>query len=229
MSRSEAKTASSDHLAIAILLLLAAISIPGMALAADDACAGISQKCTTDTTYDKTIGGTVYSCYDCKQALCKDGGNGGLSGTKTSSVCTEKATIFQPLSQDGKFGGAGDQHLAPEPKPQATPGGKRRLRSEAANPQAVPTPAVRDQGKRRRNSRNPGKEDSNGDDADRENRAPAGDTTHFDEADALFGPRTQVPAVKKKVQTTSAEPAQPDVSLHPMAPSPIPVPYPNQP
>ena len=54
-----------------------------------------------DVLYDKTIGGTVYSCYDCKQALCNEGTNGEvLAGTKTESVCTEKATTFTPISDD---------------------------------------------------------------------------------------------------------------------------------
>jgi hypothetical protein len=64
--------------------------------------------------YDKTIGGTVYSCYDCKQALCKDGGTGGLAGTKTSSVCTEKATVFIP-SDDDDLANDAPTEMAPEP------------------------------------------------------------------------------------------------------------------
>jgi hypothetical protein len=79
-----------------------------------EACAGISEKCTKDVLYDKTIGGTVYSCYDCKQALCKDGGTGGLAGTKTSSVCTEKATVFVPIDDDDLATDAPSE-LAPEP------------------------------------------------------------------------------------------------------------------
>jgi len=85
------------------------------------ACAGVSQKCTKDTTYDKTIGGTIYSCYDCKQALCKDGGTGGLAGTKTTSVCTEKATTFTPLTDDDLANDAPDV-LAPENDPPEAPG-----------------------------------------------------------------------------------------------------------
>lgn len=80
---------------------------------ANSACAGISEKCTKDKPYDKTIGGKAYSCYDCKQALCKDGGNGGLAGTKTSSVCTEKATTIEPVSQDDQFRGKASGTVAP--------------------------------------------------------------------------------------------------------------------
>lgn len=80
---------------------------------ANSACAGISEKCTKDKPYDKTISGTSYSCYDCKQALCKDGGKGGLAGTKTSSVCTEKASTFEPASQDDLFRGKANATITP--------------------------------------------------------------------------------------------------------------------
>ena len=70
------------------------------ATAKPEACTGISKKCTKDVLYDKDIGGTTYSCYDCKQAVCKDGGDGGLAGTETTSVCTEKSTSFTPISDD---------------------------------------------------------------------------------------------------------------------------------
>jgi len=88
------------------------------------ACEGISQKCTKDILFDKTIGGTVYSCYECKQALCKDGGTGGLAGTKTSSVCTEKPTGFVPINEDDLAYDAPTE-LAPEPDfpdPEEDPG-----------------------------------------------------------------------------------------------------------
>jgi hypothetical protein len=81
----------------------------------------VTQKCTEDTLYDKTIGGTVYSCYDCKQALCKDGGEGGLAGTKTSSVCTEKATTFTPITDEDLANDAPTE-LAPEPDQPDSPG-----------------------------------------------------------------------------------------------------------
>lgn len=101
-------------------LLFTLVTVPIMARAADEACAGVTQKCTKDKTYDKPINGSVYSCYDCKQALCKDGGNGGISGTTTSSVCTEKATTFRPISLDDQLRG-GDT-LAPKPTASRRPG-----------------------------------------------------------------------------------------------------------
>lgn len=210
------------------LLLAVAFSASHAVAAADEACAGISQKCTADKPYDKTIGGTVYSCYDCKQALCKDGGSGGLSGTKTSSVCTEKATTFQPISLDGQSRSAGDQQLTPKPRPRPTPGGQRRVRNEAADPRATSTPADTDQGKHRSTPRLPEHDDGNGDDADPMQRVPATGTTQFDEADALFGPRTQGPAATKAT-TTTMDPMPSDTTIPPRAPSPIPVPYPTHP
>lgn len=104
----------------AALLLFISASVPIMATAADEACAGVSQKCTKDQTYDKTIDGTVYSCYECKQALCKDGGNGGISGTATSSVCTAKATTFRPISLDDQS--RGSDAMAPRPVLPRRPG-----------------------------------------------------------------------------------------------------------
>lgn len=122
----------------AAFLLLTLVTVPIMASAADEACAGVTQKCTKDKTYDKTINGSVYSCYDCKQALCKDGGNGGISGTATSSVCTEKATTFQPISLDRQS--RGGETLAPKTRTSSRPGGKvdPRTRSlDEADPLAV--------------------------------------------------------------------------------------------
>jgi hypothetical protein len=109
------------------LLLLALASVPAMAK--DEACAGVTQKCTQDEPYEKTIGGLIYSCYDCKQTLCKDGGNGGIAGTATSSVCTEKATTFRPISRDDQSRG-GDR-LAPRPAASRRPG--RDVDPRAAN------------------------------------------------------------------------------------------------
>jgi hypothetical protein len=83
------------------IVLVALFVCPTTAIAKAKACTGIPKKCTKDVLYDKTIGGTVYSCYDCKQALCNEGTNGEvLAGTKTESVCTEKATTFTPISDD---------------------------------------------------------------------------------------------------------------------------------
>lgn len=83
-----------------IVVLLTLCICSTAAMAKPEACTGISKKCTKDVLYDKDIGGTTYSCYDCKQALCKDGGDGGLAGTKTTSVCTEKSTSFTPIYDD---------------------------------------------------------------------------------------------------------------------------------
>lgn len=156
--------------AIIILTLLISLALPLTSSAKNQACTGISQKCTKDALYDKTIGGKVYSCYDCKQALCKDGGNGGLAGTKTSSVCTEKATTFQPISQDGQFQGGADK-LAPK--------AKKRI------------PVIRN---------------------------------NFEEADALFGTRTDLN--KKKNVRWLEKIRRSDAIKTPLPAGPVPVPYP---
>jgi hypothetical protein len=105
---------NSDRIAVIAILILGAALLSTEALAKPEACTGVSQKCTKDVLYDKSIGGTIYSCYDCKQALCKDGGTGGLAGTKTSSVCTEKATVFIPIDDDDLANNAPTE-LAPVP------------------------------------------------------------------------------------------------------------------
>lgn len=87
------------------LLVFVLAALPVTAIAKNEACAGVSKKCTTDKTYDKTIKGKKYSCYDCTQAMCKDGGDS-ISGTATSSVCTEKASTFQPISTNDQFRGS---------------------------------------------------------------------------------------------------------------------------
>lgn len=112
----------------AAFLLFALACMPITATAADEACTGITQKCTKDKTYDKTINGSIYSCYDCTQALCKDGGNGGLSGTATSSVCTEKATTFQLIPLDDQERGV--DTLAPKPRASTRPGSTVDPRAE---------------------------------------------------------------------------------------------------
>lgn len=53
------------------------------------ACAGVEKVCTKNQTYDKTIEGKEYSCYDCSQTLCSGGGNS-IVGSQSSSVCAEK-------------------------------------------------------------------------------------------------------------------------------------------
>lgn len=108
------------------ITLLSSLILSSPISAKPEACKGVSEKCTKDKLYDKTIGGTIYSCYNCKQALCKDGGNGGLAGSSTKSVCTEKATTFQPISQDGQFNG-GSNKLAPKAKPPSRIGLQQKL------------------------------------------------------------------------------------------------------
>lgn len=103
-----------------ILLGLVLSLLPLAAIAENKACAGITKKCTKDTTYDKAIDGTVYSCYDCTQTLCKNGDGDLISGTATTSVCTSKATTFRPLSTDDQF--RGSDTLAPKPTSPKRPG-----------------------------------------------------------------------------------------------------------
>ena len=63
------------------------------------ACADVSKQCTTDVRFDKTIEGAVYSCYECKQTVCKSGGSGPIAGTETSTVCESKAPSYKALIQ----------------------------------------------------------------------------------------------------------------------------------
>lgn len=222
--------AGSLFLSIAALAIL----LWAPAWAKDEACAGISEKCTADVTYDKTIDGTVYSCYDCKQALCKDGGNGGLSGTKTSSVCTEKATTFQPIPMDDLF--RGKDGLAPKPRPKPFPGSDQRPRSNTRDAIAAPESPPRDH----RKGRVPGRgssppehvpEDGDHDGDTGQTRANPGEvgTEEFDETDTLFGTRTDVESAQPVVTSTPAPERKKDTPpLHP-APIPpgLPIPYPN--
>lgn len=229
--------AGSLFLSVAALTIL--WSAP--AWAKDEACAGISEKCTADVTYDKTINGTIYSCYDCKQALCKDGGNGGLSGTKTSSVCTEKATTFQPIPIDDLF--RGNDRLAPKPRPKPLRGSDQRPRSTTQEAKAAPESPLRDHRKGRvpgRGSSPPEQVPEDGDDDGGTGQTLAnpgeGGPEEFDEADALFGPRTDVESAQPVVTSTPAsvrkkskQPPRPEPSpTEVISPSgPIPVPYPN--
>nr|MDQ3038857.1 hypothetical protein [Pseudomonadota bacterium] len=214
----------------ALVILLSA-----PASAADDACAGVSEKCTADVTYDKTIGGTIYSCYDCKQALCKDGGNGGLSGTKTSSVCTEKATTFQPIQIDDLV--RGNDRMAPKPRPSPRPGNDQRTRSTNQDVEAAPESPVQDHRKGGGRGRVPPPPEAGQDSGDdHENAGPTGrnsnavGTRQFDEADAPFGTRTDVKPAQPVA--TSAAPAPERKSKPPLRPrptpsAPIPIPYPS--
>lgn len=219
-----------------LFLSVAALTIlwSAPAWAKDEACAGISEKCTADVTYDKTINGTIYSCYDCKQALCKDGGNGGLSGTKTSSVCTEKATTFQPIPIDDLF--RGNDRLAPKPRPKPLRGSDQRPRSTTQDAKAAPESPLRDHRKGRvpgRGSSPPEQVPEDGDDDGGTGQTLAnpgeGGPEEFDEADALFGPRTDVESAQPVVTSTSAPERKKDTP--PLLPAPIPpglpIPYPN--
>lgn len=126
----------------AALFVLLLTSLPITANAKNEACAGITQKCTKDNTYDKTIDGKAYSCYNCKQTLCKDGGNGGIAGTATTSVCTEKATTFQPISTDDHVNAA--DTLAPKPAALKRPGNAMDPRSNIGTaPDNVPARKTR--------------------------------------------------------------------------------------
>jgi len=74
---------------------VAMLTFSSPAMAKPKACEGISKKC--GDAYDKTIGGSPYSCVKCKQALCKNGGKGGLAGTKTTTTCTpKKSSTLEP-------------------------------------------------------------------------------------------------------------------------------------
>jgi hypothetical protein len=221
----------------ALVFAVAAIatlwSVP--ASAKDAACAGISEKCTTDVTYDKTIGGTVYSCYDCKQALCKDGGNGGLSGTKTSSVCTSKATTFQPIPIDDLV--RDNDRLAPKPRPKPRLGNDQRPGNATGDPKAAPESELRDHRERRGPGRRPPspemRPDNGDDDADADatgRDSGAIDTLPFDEADALFGTRTDVRPARPIAGTAKPAPegeSKPPLRSGPTPSAPIPIPYPG--
>ncbi len=119
-----------------LLILFVLFTFSVIASAKPEACKGVSEKCTKDTLYDKTIGGSVYSCYDCKQALCKDGGEGGLAGTKTSSVCTEKASTFTPITNDDV---AHDAPTELAPQSGQTPASGIRPRSFTSELVVIPT------------------------------------------------------------------------------------------
>lgn len=210
---------------------------PASAWSKDEACAGISDKCTTEVTYDKTIEGTVYSCYDCKQALCKDGGKGGLSGTKTSSVCTPKATTFQPIQINDRM--PGNNRLAPEPKTSPRRGKEQGVRSAAKDSKATPEAEELDHRKRRLPGRQPPSPNAGPDNCDGGDDADAGatkggpgciDTMPFDESDALLGTRTGVKPAQRTAGSAAPAPERKSKSpLRPVptSPGPIPIPYPG--
>lgn len=98
---------------LTLLALIIFVAFSNAVSAIPAACEGVTEKCTQDKPYDKSIGVTIYSCYDCKQATCKDRGKGGLAGTNTTSVCTAKATTFTPITEGILVNFAPDE-LAPE-------------------------------------------------------------------------------------------------------------------
>ena len=93
------------------------------------ACVGVSKKCNKDVRTDKTIEGQVYSCYECKQTVCKSGGSGPIAGTETSSVFESKGPTSRSLfgdqqatqfdEADALFGKRSEVKGA-HPKPQTT-------------------------------------------------------------------------------------------------------------
>lgn len=179
-------------LSLAALVVLLCLASSPPAPAKNKACAGVSKKCTTDTTYDKTIDGTAYSCYDCKQVLCKNDGNGGISGTSTSSVCTEKATTFQPTSTDSQFGG--HDRMAPERRPRPRPTNTRRPHNNETSPVAAPKTAPVNQRKPHKPA--PVSKGARADSGSNKRESATTGTLSFDEADALFGKRTTARSTK---------------------------------
>lgn len=78
------------RLPVSVILtaIVAMLVFSPFAFSKPKACEGISKKC--GDAYDKTIKGGLYSCVKCSQALCKNGGKGGLAGTETKTTCTSK-------------------------------------------------------------------------------------------------------------------------------------------
>lgn len=181
-------------LAFTALVVLMSMASSSPALAASKACNGISKKCTADKPYDKTIDGTAYSCYDCKQALCKNGGSGGLSGTSTSSVCTEKPRASQPTTTESQFNG--HERMAPERRPRPRPGRAQLPHSKGASPAAVPKPA----------KPAPVSHGAQGASGGSKRESAASTTLSFDEADALFGKRTTGQSTKPAKPATASTP-----------------------
>jgi|GEM_PF-3591462 len=66
------------------------------------ACTGVKKQCDKDVRTDKTIDGQAFSCYECKQTVCKSGGSGPIAGTETTTVCESKPASGRALidSQD---------------------------------------------------------------------------------------------------------------------------------
>lgn len=73
------------------------------------ACPGVSKKC--GKAYDKKIGGKLYSCQKCTQALCKAGTNK-LAGSKTTEKCISKGASKTGFMTD-EPSKKGDPMLAP--------------------------------------------------------------------------------------------------------------------
>lgn len=135
------------------------------------ACAGVEKVCTKNKTYDKTIEGKEYSCYDCKQTLCSGGGNS-IVGSQSSSVCSEKRSKIIKKIKGSELHPVGDVYIAPPP----TNNGSTRTPTRAVEPMSKPIVVPTKKPKARP--------------AASQSKKPAGTTSNFDEADAIFGKRS---------------------------------------
>lgn len=81
-------------LSMVIIVLTATTMVQAMKPVA---CTGVSKQCTKDQRTDKTIDGQAFSCYQCKQTVCKSGGSGPIAGTETTTVCESKAATGRAL------------------------------------------------------------------------------------------------------------------------------------
>lgn len=89
-----------EKISIKLAVIGIIILLPNLALAVKPvACVGVSKTCTKNERFDKTIDGQLYSCYQCKQTVCRDGGSGPIAGTETSSVCESKAPSGQGITR----------------------------------------------------------------------------------------------------------------------------------
>lgn len=91
------KTNLENAMKNSIITILIIITSPLLQAAKPAACAGVAKTCTKNDRFDKIIDGQAYSCYECKQVVCKSGGSGPIAGTETSSVCESKAPSGRAL------------------------------------------------------------------------------------------------------------------------------------